>query len=163
MTRTSISQSIWWHPVSDAVSLEKPIPNKNWEQFDSIEEFKCFNSIKRAIHQKDRFLTLTRQKSIVLLESPLIKWNVDFALEFKDGDTTLIEYKGDWIRSHPCAELLLNYQMSLIERIGIKFILVSKRGNLLPKNHRFKSREISLRIVESTVRNIVAQKKNEER
>ncbi|HCA95925.1 MAG TPA: hypothetical protein DEP38_15265 [Cyanobacteria bacterium UBA9226] len=154
-TKSPISTPVWWHPISEAKSLEKPCPSKGWEQFDSLEEFKCFNLIKRAIYG-NRQVTLERQKKIVLQESPLLEWHVDFTLKINQR-LILIEYKGDWVKYEVNAETLLNYQLALAIPRCDKFILVSKKGSLLSKDNWAKSCEIPMSVVESTIKRITKE------
>lgn len=151
-----ISRNLWWHPVSRAISMEKPLGN-GWEQFDSVEEFKCFNTIGRVIHQKN--IALVRQKNVILQSSPLIEYKIDFCLEI--GETQLfIEYKGDWVKFEASASTLLNYQLALIIPKCPNFWLISKTGNLLPKNHWAKYCEYSMSWLEFKLQQTIMELRN---
>lgn len=157
MTRTSISQPIWWHPIARASCSSYKPPGDGWERFDSTEEFNCFAVIDRVINQIAKEITLYRQKNILLQEVyPYIQYKIDFCLEV-GKKLIFIKYKGDWVRASPSASTLLNYQLALLFPKCSNFLLVSKMGTLLPKRHWAKSHECSLKTLELRLRTMIME------
>lgn len=155
---------VFYHPNTGAVFHEKPktYHPKTWMIFDSKAEFNCWKHIKK-ITDESPGLRLAVHYPFVLLEGniPLVS-KIDFCLIDRELDSTilLLEYKGKWIWEEPSATTLLNYQLNLISRIDIPYLLVSDFGNLLNPGSPYKSMEVSMRFLGEKIKKIIKERSN---
>jgi hypothetical protein len=153
---------VFYHLNTGAVFFSKPktYRPKSWMIFDSRAEFDCWKYIKK-ITDECPDLRLVVHYPFVLLEGsvPLVS-RIDFCLIDRESNSAilLLEYKGKWIWEEPSATTLLNYQLNLISRIGIPYILVSDFGNLLNPKSPYKPMETSMSFLDKKIKKIIKER-----